>query len=548
MKSGAERAPHRSLLYANGWTLEDMERPVIGIANAFNEVVPGHVHLDRVAAAVKTGVTSAGGVPVEFNTIGVCDGLAMGHDGMRYSLPTRELIADSVEAMARAHALDGLVLVPNCDKIVPGMLIAAARLDLPTVVVSGGPMLAGRFNGHAIDLKTMFEAVGAHRDGRIDAKTLSEMEQAACPGCGSCAGLFTANTMNCLSEALGIALAGNGTTPAIAADRLRLARRAGETVMRLVAEGIGARRILTLGAFENAIAVDMAIGGSTNTVLHLPAIAHAAGLSLPLATFDRISQRTPCLAKLSPSGPHHMEDLHRAGGVSEVMKRLLDAGLLRGDETTVDGTLYERLTTQPASGIEPGILKTMGNPVSDSGGIRVLFGNLAPDGCVVKASAVCETMRRHTGPARVFDGEEAALEAILSHRIQPGDVVVIRNEGPRGGPGMREMLMSTSVLAGMKLDESVALITDGRFSGASRGAAIGHVCPEAARGGPIAWVRDGDRIAIDLDAGSLSLLIDEAEYAARQSAWVEPPLPSNGGMLSRYAAAVGAASEGAILK
>ena len=547
-KSGPQRAPHRSLLYANGWTREEIDRPLVGIANSFNEITPGHGHLRSIADAVKAGVRSAGGMPVEFNVIGICDGVAMGHEGMRYSLPSRELIADSVEAMVRAHAFDALVLVPNCDKIVPGMLIAAARLNLPTVMVSGGPMLAGRYGGQAIDLKTMFEAVGAHGDGTLDDETLDRMERAACPGCGSCAGLFTANTMNCLSEALGVALPGNGTIPAVHADRVRLAKRAGEAAMRVLDRGTTARAILTLGAFENAIAVDMAIGGSTNTVLHLPAIAHAAGLALPLATFDRISRRTPCLTKLSPSGPHHMEDLHRSGGVPEVMRRLLGGGLLRGDETTVLGVLSEQLDATAAPQGEESIVRGLNDPISADGGIRILFGNLSPDGAVVKASAVSESMHRHVGPAKVFEGEEEALIAIHERRVAAGDVVVIRGEGPRGGPGMREMLMATSALAGMGLDDSVALVTDGRFSGASRGAAIGHVCPEAAVGGPIAWVRDGDAIEVDLESGRLSLVVEEAELAQRRDAWVPRPVPADGGILGRYAALVGSASEGAILR
>jgi len=551
VKNGPERAPHRSLLYASGLTREELSRPLIGIANSFNEIAPGHVHLRTIADAVKAGVRMAGGTPLEFNVIGVCDGIAMGHAGMRFSLPSRELIADSVETMAFAHAFDGLVMIPNCDKIVPGMLIAAARINRPAVMVSGGPMLAGHHEGRAIDLKTMFEAVGEHQAGRMDEATLGTIERAACPGCGSCAGLFTANTMNCLAEALGFALPGNGTVPAVAAARTRLAKEAGKLVMQLVEDDLVPREILTREAFENAIAVDMAIGGSTNTVLHLPAVAHAADVTLPLALFDRISHRTPCLVKLSPSGPHHMEDLDRAGGISAVMGELLSADLLHGNARTVSGGTIADVACSRSEATDPSmpVIHPVDLPVLPQGGIGVLRGNLAADGCVVKAAAVRSEMRHHQGPARVFDSEEVALAAILDGAIHSGDVVVIRYEGPRGGPGMREMLMATSVLAGMGMDGSVALVTDGRFSGASRGAAIGHVCPEAAAGGTIALVEDGDRIEIDIDEGRLTLLrVDDEELDRRRAEWSPPKPRLTGGYLDRYAASVGPASEGAIVR
>ena len=550
VKRDVARAPHRSLFYAAGLTPEELARPIIGIANSFNEIVPGHVHLRSVAEAVKAGVRSAGGTPLEFNTIAICDGIAMGHDGMRYSLPSRELIADSVESMAMAHAFDGLVMIPNCDKIVPGMLMAAARINRPTVVVSGGPMLAGRHGGKPVDLKTLFEAVGKHEAGTMDAAELAELERSACPGCGSCAGLFTANTMNCLTEALGMGLPGNGTIPAVSAERIRLAKEAGACVMKLLADDRRPRDILTFDAFENAIAVDMAIGGSTNTVLHLPAIAHAAGLALPLDTFDTISAKTPCLVKLSPSGEHHMEDLDSAGGIPAVFGKLLTAGCMHGTALTVSGrTIAEvcELAELAEARIDNSIIRSLDDPVSPDGGIRILRGNLAPNGCVVKASAVCPEMRQHEGPARVFDREEPALAAILAGEIRPGDVIVIRYEGPRGGPGMREMLMATSVLAGMGLDDSVALITDGRFSGASHGAAIGHVCPEAANGGTIALIQDGDPISITIDGGVLTLQVSDAELEQRRRVWTAPVREATGGYLDRYARLVGKASEGAVL-
>ncbi len=548
VKRGVARAPHRSLFYANGLTPEELDRPLIGVVNSFNEIVPGHVHLNKIAAAVKAGVRIAGGTPLEFNVIGVCDGIAMGHPGMHYSLPSRELVADSVEAMVMAHQFDGLVLIPNCDKIVPGMLMAAARLNLPAIFISGGPMMAGRYKGQDIDLKTMFEAVGEHRAGRITDEELQALEFAACPGCGSCSGLFTANSMNCLTEALGMGLPGNGTIPAVQAARLRLAKQAGMQILHLVNGGIRARDIMTEAAFENAIAVDMAMGGSTNTVLHLPAIAHDAGIALPLDKFDAVSRRTPYLVKLSPAGPHHIQDLDEAGGVPAVMAELLSQDLLQETEHTVTGkTVAENLT-----GIQrwTDVIRPIDTPYRPDGGIAILRGNLAPDGAVVKASAVSENMMQHQGPARVFDGEEAALAAILDGTINEGEVIVIRYEGPRGGPGMREMLMPTSALAGMGMDDKVALLTDGRFSGATRGAAMGHVSPEAAAGGVIALVQDGDQIAIDIPGRQLTLRVSDEIIAQRKAQWKAPIASQDGPprYLARYAARVTSASQGAILK
>ncbi len=546
VKQGFERAPHRSLFYANGLTPEELNRPIIGIANAYNEIVPGHTHLDKIAEAVKAGVRLAGGTPLEFNVIGVCDGIAMGHRGMHYSLPSRELVADSVESMALGHAFDGLVFVPNCDKIVPGMLMAAGRVNIPSIFVSGGPMMAGRYAGEDIDLKTMFEAVGRYQAGRMTEDELYELEFAACPGCGSCAGLFTANTMNCLTEALGMGLPGNGTIPAVTGARLRLAKTVGMQILRLVEDGVLPLDIMTLAAFENAIATDMAIGGSTNTVLHLPAIANDAGVKLPLELFDEISDRTPYIVKLSPSGPHHMQDLDEAGGIATVMAQLLERELIHGDLPTVTG----KSVAENVAGLKrrTNVIRPTGDPYSANGGIAILRGNLAPDGSVVKAGAVAPRMMQHRGPARVFDGEEAAQAAILRGEIKAGDVVVIRYEGPRGGPGMREMLMPTSSLAGMGLDNDVALLTDGRFSGATRGSAIGHISPEAAAGGPIALVEEGDLIEIDIQARSLTLHVSDEELDRRRQRWACPPPRIQKGYLSRYAAHVTSASEGAVLR
>jgi dihydroxy-acid dehydratase len=542
---GVERAPHRSLLYATGLTAEELARPLIGVVNSHNELVPGHVHLDMVGQAVKAGVRMAGGTPLEFHTIAVCDGVAMGHEGMRYSLPSRELIADAVETMVSAHALDGMVLIPNCDKVVPGMLMAAARLDVPAIFVSGGPMMAGRLGGSDVDVNTVFEAVGEHSAGRMGDEELGELELAACPGCGSCAGLFTANSMNCLTEALGMALPGNGSIPAVSAARLRLAKQAGKQILLLFGGQILPSQILTQEAFENAIAVDMAIGGSTNTVLHLPAIAHEAGLKLPLELFDAVSRRTPYLVKLRPSGPYHMEDFDEAGGVPAVMAELLGHNLLRGGLKTVTG----KSVAENVNGLRrpSEVIRPVEDAHRSDGGIAIMWGNLAPDGAVVKAAAVAPEMMDHRGPARVFDSEELALEAILGGAIQPGDVIVIRYEGPRGGPGMREMLMPTSALAGMGLDDKVALLTDGRFSGATRGSAVGHVSPEAALGGPVALVEEGDAIELDIPNRRLSLLVSEAELAGRRRSWKAPQAMVTGGYLARYAAMVSSASEGAVL-
>jgi len=546
VKKGFERAPHRSLFYATGLTREELDRPIIGIANSFNEFVPGHVHLDKVVEAVKAGIRLAGGTPLEFNVIGVCDGIAMGHPGMKMSLPSRELVADSVEAMAAAHSVDGIVMIPNCDKIVPGMLMAAGRLNIPTIVVSGGPMMAGRHHGQDIDLNTVFEAVGEYKVGKATEEQLQEIELLACPGCGSCSGLFTANSMNCLTEVLGMALPGNGTIPAVTAARYRLAKHAGMQIMALVHDGILPRDVMSAAAFENAIAMDMALGGSTNTVLHLPAIAHDAGVDLSLDVFDEISSRTPYLVKLRPSGPHHMQDLDEAGGVPAVMVELLAHNLIHGDLITVTGKpVRENLANTRRL---TDVIRPFDNPYRASGGLAILRGNLAPDGGVVKVAAVKPEMMHHRGPARVFDSEEQALDAILGGRIQAGDVVVIRYEGPRGGPGMREMLMPTSALAGMGLDDKVALLTDGRFSGATRGAAIGHISPEAAAGGPMCLVQEGDEIEIDMHRHTLTLCVSEGELARRQKSWRPPEPRVKSGYLARYATMVSSADRGAILQ
>jgi dihydroxy-acid dehydratase len=546
VKKGFERAPHRSLFYATGLTSEELNRPLIGVVNSFNEIVPGHVHLNRISQAVKAGVRMAGGTPLEFNTIGVCDGIAMGHVGMHYSLPSRELVADSVESMVLGHGFDGLVFIPNCDKIVPGMLMAAGRLNLPSIFVSGGPMMAGRHENEDVDLKTLFEAVGAYKAGTMDQEELAALEFSACPGCGSCSGLFTANSMNCITEALGLGLPGNGTIPAVTGARERLAKQAGMQVMTLVEKGIRARDIMTWEAFQNAIAVDMAIGGSTNTVLHLTAVAYEAGVDLQLTKFDDISQRTPYLVKLSPSGPHHMQDLDEAGGIPAVMAELHSHDLLFGDLLTVTG----KTVAENVEGIQHRgrVIRPVYEPYSSSGGLAILRGSLAPEGAVVKAGAVNPGMMQHQGPARVFDGEEAALDAIMSGEIKPGDVIVIRYEGPSGGPGMREMLMPTSALAGMGLDDKVALLTDGRFSGATRGAAIGHVSPEAASGGPIALIEEGDRITIDVEGRTLNLDVSEEMLAHRRETWTRPKPKIDVGYLKRYAAHVTSANEGAVLK
>ncbi|MDN5326109.1 MAG: dihydroxy-acid dehydratase [Moorella sp. (in: firmicutes)] len=547
MKTGLARAPHRSLLKAMGLTDAEIARPIIGIVNAHNELIPGHFHLNTLAEAVKAGVRLAGGTPLEFPTIGVCDGLAMNHVGMKYSLASRELIADMVEVMAIAHPFDALVFITNCDKIIPGMLMAAARLNLPAIFISGGPMLAGRHQGRDISLSTMFEAVGAVQAGKMAEEELAVLENCACPGCGSCAGMFTANTMNCMVEALGMGLPGNGTIPAVSGARLRLAKEAGMQVMQLLQKNIRPLDILTAAAFRNAVAVDMALGGSTNTCLHLPAIAHEAGVKLDLSTFDEISRRTPQICKLSPAGSQHIQDLDEAGGIPAVMNELYRHGLIDGSLLTVTGrTVAENIGSREVSRRE--VIRSVEDPYSAEGGLAVLYGNLAPEGAVVKKGAVLPEMMRHEGPARVFNSEEEAFTAIMGQEIKPGDVVVIRYEGPRGGPGMQEMLSPTAALAGMGLDSSVALITDGRFSGASRGASIGHVSPEAAAGGLIALVEEGDIIAIDIEAGKLELKVPGEEIARRRQNWQAPPPKVTGGYLARYARMVTSGARGAVLE
>ena len=547
VKMGIERAPHRSLFKAMGYVDEEIKRPLVGIANSVNQIIPGHVHLNKIVEAVKAGVYMAGGTPIEFGTIGVCDGIAMNHEGMKYSLVSREIIADSVEIMARGHAFDALVMVPNCDKIIPGMLMAAARLDLPTMVISGGPMLAGTHHGRKVDLVNVFEAVGAVKAGRMEESELTLLEDEACPTCGSCAGMFTANSMNCLTESLGMGLPGNGTTPAVMAKRLRLAKMAGMLVMTLWKDNITARKIMTPAAFQNALAVDMALGCSSNTVLHLTAIAHEAGVDINLDEINRISETTPRLCSLSPAGQHHIEDLDGSGGIPAVMKELSAKNLLDLSVMTVTGRpLGDNLST--AGGGDGDVIRSIDKPYDERGGLAVLFGNLAPDGCVVKQSAVDPAMLRHEGPARVFDSEDEASKTILDGKIRPGDVVVIRYEGPRGGPGMREMLTPTSTIAGMGLDSKVALITDGRFSGATRGASIGHISPEAMEGGLLALVHEGDAIRIDIPNRRLDLLVDEGELEKRRKEWKQPQPKVTHGVLGRYARMVSSADKGAVFK
>jgi dihydroxy-acid dehydratase len=551
VKKGIERAPHRSLFKAMGYTEDEINRPMIGIANSENAVVPGHVHLDKIVDAVKAGIYMAGGTPMAFGTIGVCDGIAMNHTGMKYSLASRELIADSIEVMATAHSFDALVMVPNCDKIVPGMLMAAARLDIPTIVVSGGPMLAGEhprgLDKDKVDLITVFESVGAVRSGNMTEAELAEIEDAACPTCGSCAGMFTANSMNCLTEAVGMGLPGNGTIPAVMSARLRLAKLAGQAVMHLLEQQITPRKIMTEAAFKNALTVDMALGCSTNTVLHLTAIAREAQIHIELNQINEISKTTPHLCSLSPGGKHHLQDLNRAGGVSAVMKELSGAGLIDGDCLTVTGDTVDRNIREKQI-LDNSIIRSTDDPYHREGGLAVLFGNLSPGGCVVKQSAVCSDMLQHEGPARVFDSEEEATQAILEGKIQKGDVLVIRYEGPRGGPGMREMLTPTSAIAGMKLDAHVALITDGRFSGGTRGASIGHISPEAMHGGPIAIVQDGDPIAIDIPGKSITLDISEGQIKDRLSRWSPPDPKITHGYMARYSRTVSSASKGAVVE
>ena len=543
MKKGLERAPHRSLFKALGLTDKEIEQPMIGIANSANEVIPGHLHLHQLSEGVKTGIRMAGGTPLEFYTIGVCDGIIMGHEGMKYSLSSRELIADSIESMAMAYPFDGLVLIPNCDKIVPGMLMAAARLNIPTILISGGPMLAGEFQGKEIDLIKVFEYIGKVKIGEMTLDDLKEAEGCACPGVGSCSGMFTANSMNCLSEVLGMALPYNGTIPAVFADRIRLAKEAGMQIMEVVKKNLRPSKILTQKAFENAITVDMAFGGSTNTTLHLPAIAREAGIGISLKTFNQISEKTPHLCNMSPGGPHHLQDLHQAGGIPALMLELCRGGLIHQGALTVTGqSIGENINGKKIR--NPEVIRPIERPYHPTGGLAVLFGNLAPEGAVVKRSAVDDAMLKHQGPARVFNSEEDAIKVILDGKIKKGEVVVIRYEGPKGGPGMREMLAPTSAIVGIGRDRDVALLTDGRFSGGSRGAAIGHISPEAAEGGPIAAVQDGDQIEIDIPGKKLNLLVSDEELKRRLSQW-KPPKKELKGYLKRYARLVQSAHTGA---
>ncbi|ACL74689.1 dihydroxy-acid dehydratase [Ruminiclostridium cellulolyticum] len=547
VKKGIEKAPHRSLFKAMGYTDEELERPLIGVANSKSEIIPGHIHLDKLTEAVKAGIRMAGGTPIEFGAIGVCDGIAMGHTGMKYSLATRELIADSCEAMSKAHSFDGMVFIPNCDKIVPGMLMAAARINIPSIVISGGPMLSLNRDGKQLDLNSLFEAVGSYKAGTMTKEEVDDIEDHACPGCGSCSGMFTANSMNCLTEVLGMGLTGNGTIPAVYAERIRLAKYAGMKIMELVEKDIKPSDILTNEAFENALTVDMALGCSTNSVLHLPAIANELGIEINLDIINEISSRTPNLCKLAPAGKYHIQDLYSAGGVQAVMSELAKKDLLHLDLVTATGkTIRENIQNAKVKDYE--IVKSIDTPYSATGGIAVLRGNIAPDGAVVKKSAVAEKMLIHTGPARVFDSEDEAITAIYSGQINKGDVVIIRYEGPKGGPGMREMLSPTSAIAGMGLDSDVALITDGRFSGASRGASIGHVSPEAMEGGPIALVQEGDIVDIDIPAGRINIQVTNEEMVKRKESWKAPKPKITTGYLGRYARLVTSASTGAVLK
>ncbi len=547
MKKGIEKAPHRSLFQAMGLLPEELERPIIGIANSASELIPGHIHLDRVAQAVKEGVRLAGGTPLQFSTIGICDGIAMNHEGMKYSLGSRELIADSVEVMCKAYPLDGLVLIPNCDKIIPGMIMAALRLNIPAIVVSGGPMLAGRMGGKAIDLISVFEAVGRVAAGTMAESELSVLEECACPGAGSCAGMFTANSMNCLSEALGIALPGNGTVPAVHANRIRLAKRSGQAIMKLVEQDIKPRDVMTPDAFRNAITVDMAFGGSSNTALHLPALANEAGLSLPLTVFDDISETTPHICNMSPAGPHHLEDLNEAGGIYAIMKELSRKNLIKTRCRTVAGrTVGELIKSARVSDYE--VIRPVDKPYHEKGGLAVLHGTLAPKGAIVKRIGVDESLWRFEGKAKVVQSEEEAVTAIMSGKVKAGDILVIRYEGPKGGPGMREMLTPTSALVGRGLGTSCALITDGRFSGGTRGLCIGHVSPEAAEGGPIALVRNGDPIEIDLTRKKLDLKVGKDEMEKRRAAWKRPGANIRQGYMARYARMVTGAASGAVFK
>ncbi len=547
IKTGTDKAAHRSLMKALGWTDDEIRKPLVGVVCAQSEIIPGHMHLTEVARAVKEGVIAAGGNPVVVPAIGVCDGIAMGHEGMKYSLVTRELIADSVECLARAHAFDAMVLVPNCDKIVPGMLMGALRVNIPSIAVAGGAMLSGYACGKKISLSDMFEAAGAVTSGRMTEEELHEYENNACPTCGSCSGMFTANSMNCMTEAIGFALCGNGSVPAVFSERIRLAKETGKAVMEALRRNIRPRDIFTAAAFKNVIAADMALGCSTNTALHLPAIAHEAGVPLTIFDFNEVSERVPNLCKLAPAGKHFMEDLYYAGGVYAVMNELLEAGLIDGELVTVTGkTIGESVKGARVKNAE--VIRPITDPYSKTGGLAVLRGNLAPDGCVVKRSAVAPEMLVNRGTAKVFDGEDEAIAAITGGKIKPGDVVVIRYEGPKGGPGMREMLMPTATIAGMGLDKTVALITDGRFSGASRGASIGHVSPEAADGGLIGLVREGDLIDINIPAYQINVRVSDAEFEERRKAYVKPEPKVKSGWLERYGRLVSSANTGAVLK
>jgi len=547
MKKGISRLPHRSIFKSLGFTDQEIKRPIIGVVNSFNELIPGHIHLDSITKAVKAGIMMSGGTPQEFCTIGVCDGVAMNHIGMKYSLATREIIADSIEAVAMAHPFDGLVLVPCCDKIVPGMIMAALRLNIPALVISGGPMMAGRFNGEDIDYSTCYEAIGKYQKGTLDDDDMAEIEEEACPTCGSCAGMFTANSMNCLSEAIGIALPGNGTIPAVYSKRLRLAKEAGFKVMDLVKNNTRPRDIVNADSIKNALAVDMALGCSTNTILHLPAIANEAKVPFSLKLVNEISGRTPNLCRLSPAGGHHIQDLYAAGGVEAVMNELYRNKLLNGKVLTVTGKDIAG-NISAAEIKDTKIIRMVSDPYLKDGGLAILYGNLAPEGCVVKRSAVDPSMYKHKGKARIFSSEEDSLEAIMGGKINSGDVIVIRYEGPKGGPGMREMLAPTSAIAGIGLDKDVALITDGRFSGATRGASIGHISPEAQAGGPIGIVQEGDLIEIDIQQYSIKLLVGDQEIKKRMDGWKAPEVKIKEGYLARYSKLVGSAAEGAVLE
>lgn len=544
---GVEKAPMRSLFYAMGYTKEELERPLIGVVSAHSEIVPGHIHLDKITEAVKAGVRMAGGTPIMVPAIGVCDGIAMGHEGMKYSLPSRELIADSVETMAKAHQFDGLVLVPNCDKIVPGMVMGACRINIPSIVCSGGPMMSGLVNGEETSLSKMFEAVGSRKAGLIDERGLCEFEENVCPGCGSCSGMYTANSMNCLCEAIGIGLPGNGTVPAVTGKRVMLAKRAGMAIMDLVEKNICPRDIINEKSVRNALACDMALGCSSNTVLHLLAIANEAGVKVDLNMFNEVSSVTPNLCHLAPAGGTHMHDLNNAGGIQAVLAELNKKNLIDTTAICANGhTVAENIDGKRI--LNNNAIRSIDNPYSETGGLAILFGNVAPEGAVVKRSAVAPEMLKHTGPARVFDSEDEAIQAIYNGDIHDGDVVVIRYEGPKGGPGMREMLNPTSALAGMKLDKTVALITDGRFSGASRGASIGHVCPEAAAGGNIGLIQEGDIIEIDIPEYRINVQLSDEELEARRAAWSAPAPKVTSGWLARYAKLVGPSSKGAIME